>query len=470
MSHPPGSLRFMDTYPLPSWATLRSGAHRVALPSVAAEGRGGYDPAAAQPSVDGRAVTSEGPPFGLPVLAEVPELAGVLAAIDGAERRLLEAVVGVSRLLACDEVAQATGVPVEHWLAIVCRQTRLDRRLLLRLARLIDRFPTLRGAVADGRVSFAQLRGLGIVLRDAPVAIDVELDMLLTRLVAELVGADPDVLIDQTRRAICELAPTISREETEPVRNTLYLQPNLLRTGGRFGGEYGAAGLAILDEATAPIREQLDHPGGSSGARADNLLTRLLRDDDAGPVPAADAGGSHAAATADPAAAHNDTSAAPGTTANDRDGAGVADGGAAQPGLRGGVPGGLLPPVKLLARYPARNARPAARRSDHPADRRAPQTVHRRRQTAARPTRRATPDRGRPRSGRRRRTRHPAGARLDGRCHPRHPRHLQRTVVRPPRTWRRHRPRPTLVATRRPRPVRVDRHRQHRPPVRFHQP
>ena len=97
-------------------------------------------------------------------------------------------------------------MPVEHWLAIVTRQTRLDRRLLLRLARLIDRFPTLRGAVAAGRVSFAQLRGLGIVLRDAPVAIDRELDVLLARLIAELEGADPDVLIDQTRRAIGELA------------------------------------------------------------------------------------------------------------------------------------------------------------------------------------------------------------------------------------------------------------------------
>jgi hypothetical protein len=146
-------------------------------------------------------------PFGLPVLASVPDLAAALEAVAVAEQQMLRAVVGVSGLLASDEVAHATGVPVEQWLGIVCRLTRLDRRLLLRLARLIDRYPTLRGAVEAGRVSFAQLRGLGIVLRQAPAVIDAELDVLLARLVAELEGADPDVLVDQVRRALVELQP-----------------------------------------------------------------------------------------------------------------------------------------------------------------------------------------------------------------------------------------------------------------------
>jgi hypothetical protein len=121
----------------------------------------------------------------------------------------------VARLVAGDEVAQTTGVSVEHWLAIVCRQTRLDRRLLLRLARLLDRFPTLAAGVAAGRVSFAQLRGLGIVLRQAPKVIDAELEVLLGRLLAELQGADPDVLVDQVRQAIVELAPTATVEAND---------------------------------------------------------------------------------------------------------------------------------------------------------------------------------------------------------------------------------------------------------------
>jgi hypothetical protein len=56
-------------------------------------------------------------------------------------------------------------VGVEQWLGIVARQTRMDRRLLLRLCRLLDRFPTLKAAVAARQVSFAQLRGLGLALR-----------------------------------------------------------------------------------------------------------------------------------------------------------------------------------------------------------------------------------------------------------------------------------------------------------------
>jgi hypothetical protein len=44
----------------------------------------------------------------------------------------------------------------------------MDRRLLLRLCRLLDRFPTLKAAVAARQVSFAQLRGLGLALRAAP--------------------------------------------------------------------------------------------------------------------------------------------------------------------------------------------------------------------------------------------------------------------------------------------------------------
>jgi hypothetical protein len=288
-------------------------------------------------SMDGARV-----PFGLPVLAQVPRLAAALEAIDGAERRMLDAVVLVAELLADDEVAHATGVPVEHWLAIVCRQTRMDRRLLLRLARLLGRFPALAAGVRDGRVSFAQLRGLGIVLRQAPSAIDLDLDDLLVRLLDELGGADPDVLIDQVRRAIVELATPVTAEECDRVENSLWLQPNLDRTGGRFGGELDALGMAILDDTTAPRRDQLDHPGGLRGARADNLLARLVQPN----VPERPAG--HGAAGH---GAHG-----PGATSGDGDHGAGADGqGDGSRGVAERRPwrvqaGGLLPPVKLLVR------------------------------------------------------------------------------------------------------------------------
>lgn len=289
---------------------------------------------------------------------------------------MLDAVVLVAELLADDEVAHATGVPVEHWLAIVCRQTRMDRRLLLRLARLLDRFPALAVGVKGGRVSFAQLRGLGIVLRQAPSVIDVDLDDLLVRLLEELAGADPDVLIDQVRQAIVELVAPVTAEECDQGPNHLWLQPNLNRTGGRFGGELDALGMAILDEATAPRRDQLGHPDGVRGARADNLLARLTDHIEPAPTDTAD----HPDADPENTADHPDadpvdtagygygTTAANGsgsTAGHDDPGSGAsreradveatAGWAAWGRGVGGWHPGrvqagGLLPPVKLLVR------------------------------------------------------------------------------------------------------------------------
>jgi hypothetical protein len=341
MSHPVGIIGVMTSYPIPTWLGVRYGAHRVARPTVAAEPRGGYDlaPAAvatscgaagsagAAGSLDDGSSGAEGAPFGLAVLTEVPRLAAALEAIEVAERRMLDAVVVVGELLADDEVAQTTGVSVEHWLAIVCRQTRMDRRLLLRLGRLLGRFPALAAGVGGGRVSFAQLRGVGIVLRQAPPAIDAELDGLIGRLLEQLQGADPDVLVDQLRQAIVELAPLAAAEVTDTVTNRLVLQPNLAGTGGRFAGELDTLGLAILDEATAPTRDQLDHPDGMAGARADNLLTRLA--------------GHPGGEVGDPDGDATDT-------AGD---AGVGDGvGVSGVAGRRVQAGGLLAPVKLLAR------------------------------------------------------------------------------------------------------------------------
>jgi hypothetical protein len=111
----------MTSNPIPTWLGVRFGSHRVARPTVAAEPRGGYDPApAAGPagssdadgSLDDGSSGAGDAPFGLAVLSEVPGLAQVLTALDAAEQQLLEVVLGVARLLDDDEVAQATGVSV----------------------------------------------------------------------------------------------------------------------------------------------------------------------------------------------------------------------------------------------------------------------------------------------------------------------------------------------------------------------
>jgi hypothetical protein len=179
-------------------------------------------------------------------------------------------------------------------------------------------------------------------------SIDGELDAFLARLLPEVAGAAPDVVVDQVARAIDELAPEVLDAAERGLDRHLYLQPNLDRTGGRFSGETDAIGLALLDEATAPTRAQRDHPGGQGGARHDNLLGRLAHSCDADQPTTASGPG---------AAAGDDSSTGP---ADDTDAAGPAA--ASDAAVRGPIDAAdaatrtrttaevELPPVKLLAR------------------------------------------------------------------------------------------------------------------------
>jgi hypothetical protein len=265
-------------------------------------------------------------PFGLPVLAELPELAATLEELVAADAAMSRAVARLASMLATpeDEVASVSGVPVEDWIAIVARHTRMDRRLLLRTARLLLRFPALHRAVETRQVSWPQVRGLSLTLRSAPPELDRRLDGYLEEALTHLADADPDAVVRQVERTIIEWTAELQPDAPAPEPgNRLRIQPRLDGTGGRVDGEYDAVGLAILDDATAPRRDQLDHPGGVSGARADNLLAWLAHscppspgrppDAPSSPPAAADALGPEV--TADPAPEHPPSEAAPGEPA-----------------------------------------------------------------------------------------------------------------------------------------------------------
>jgi hypothetical protein len=251
---------------------------------LAAEHVGAYDATPRGPSTSEVAAQPE-PPLGLLVLTEVPALAAVLDRLSAADDALLDAVAGLADLLADDTVEEITGVGIEHWLAAITAQTRMDRRLLVRMCRLLRRLPTLHTAVRDHRLSFAQLRGLTIGLRDARKELDHELDRLIGALLDELdrlERPDPDVLVRQVVDALDELARgDLEAREQEAAHNRfLHLQPHRDGTGGRLVAEIDAAGLALLDAATTPSADAVEAAGGHGAARLDALLDRV-----AGSVP-----------------------------------------------------------------------------------------------------------------------------------------------------------------------------------------
>jgi hypothetical protein len=299
----------------------------------------------------------------LPVLAEVPDLADALTDLAVADAAVRRAVIALGRLDGALEVEQVTGVGLEHWLALACHHSRLERRTLLRTARWTRRLPAFAAALETGALSWAQARTLTLVLRELPAGHDHQADQLLGQLTATLPDdADPDAIADQLRRACFRWRDELTPDhDHDPVPgNRLTIQPRLDGTGGSFHGDADAVGLAILDDATAPRHDQLDHPGGMAGARADNLLARLLHacpdqteGRGAGQQPDGRGAGQHPAGQ-HPDARHLGSQRPSDLAARDEDGraaGGLAADGPVVAGVTAAAPAiGPLPPVELLAR------------------------------------------------------------------------------------------------------------------------
>jgi hypothetical protein len=199
--------------------------------------------------------TAGGPdltPFGLPVLAELPDLAGALERLVEVDRLLAEVISTLVLLHDRGTVEQVAGVSVDHFLSIVARRTRSDAAMLRCAVRACRRFPSLHRAFADGEVSWAQLRAVALVTDRVPHVDDVALDSEVAGAISACAGADPDALAGMVRRVIDALRPQEAEQTTAPLEDEgfLHLQPRLDGTGGRFHGDVGPVGFALLDRAT----------------------------------------------------------------------------------------------------------------------------------------------------------------------------------------------------------------------------
>jgi hypothetical protein len=199
---------------------------------------------------------ASGAPFGLPVLAELPELARVLDGLVSVDRQLAE-VLDILVLLQEDgTVESTTGVPMDQWLSIVARRTRGDVRMLRAAVRACRRLPSLHRGFGEGRISWAQLRTLAIQTEKASTVDDLALDAAVADAIFTCEDAHPDALAQMVGWAIESLRPPPDPAEepkTEP-EGFVALQPRLDGSGGRVFGELDALSFAILDSRTAPAK------------------------------------------------------------------------------------------------------------------------------------------------------------------------------------------------------------------------
>lgn len=200
------------------------------------------------------------PPFGLPVLAELPELATALQALVAADRALVTAIDHLVRLRTSGLVEAATGVGLDGWLGIVARRTGSDRRMLLTVAETLGRLPQLHRCFSAGELSWAQLRVVVLQVHRWCDQVDTaELDTALAGAVSAAEDLEPDALASMVRWVVADRLPDEVRVE-RPVDERLILQPRLDGTGGGVVGELGPVGFAALDAATRPP-SGADRPG-----------------------------------------------------------------------------------------------------------------------------------------------------------------------------------------------------------------
>jgi hypothetical protein len=200
--------------------------------------------------------TDEGPPFGLPVLAEVPELAGLLEDLTAIDRLVVRVI---DTLILAEDTSlseAATGLPIERWLAGLAGRTRSDRQMLQTAAQACRRLPGVHGAFRAGRMSWAQLRAIALRIQRLPREHDEQIDDELTRAIG-LAGTrpDPDSLlhvVSQVLDAHQHPAGESERPAGAPEVDFLAMQPRLDGSGGTLYGDFGPQGFAAIDNRLAP--------------------------------------------------------------------------------------------------------------------------------------------------------------------------------------------------------------------------
>ena len=247
----------------------------------------------------------QGAPFGLPVLAEVPELAGLLEDLTAIDRLVVRVIDALMLAEDTSLSETATGLPIERWLAGLAGRTRSDRKMLQTAAQACRRLPGIHAEFRAGRISWAQLRAIALRIQRLPRQHDQDIDVELTQAIG-LAGTrpDPDSLLCVISQVLAahERPASDGQPEQAPAADFLAMQPRLDGSGGTLYGDFGPQGFAAIDNRLTP-----DTPQGSSRdgfghdtapeqgeavgrqlaqSRAQKLIDLCTRHDDGTPTPA----------------------------------------------------------------------------------------------------------------------------------------------------------------------------------------
>jgi hypothetical protein len=197
------------------------------------------------------AAVADDAPFGFPVLAELPELASLLTCLRAIDRLVADAVETITALGSSGLVEASTGVGLDAWIGLVGRRTGADVRMLRTTARVLERFPSLRSAFAQGALSWAQVRSLVLTVHRLPGHLDERIDGAIAQGVAGAAGAEPDAVARTIRWMLAELEDhsVAATEDAGACEGFVAMQPRLDGSGGRLWAELGPVDFATVDAA-----------------------------------------------------------------------------------------------------------------------------------------------------------------------------------------------------------------------------
>jgi hypothetical protein len=188
------------------------------------------------------------------ILEQLPELAHLLETLRQIDQLTAAAIATIDRFQHTGEVEDATGIPLELWLAADGRRTRSDRRMLAAAADLRARLPATFLAFRQGRISWSQLRAVVLACLRLPAVHLAHIDEVVADQVDALSQAEPDALVGIVAQALSVLEAHKDTERVEEQDQTqfVHLQPRLDGTGGRIYGDLGGTGFALVADALDP--------------------------------------------------------------------------------------------------------------------------------------------------------------------------------------------------------------------------